>query len=126
MDAMINRFTAALLRASADRPVPSLTNGCGAELCTSAGFSWFLIAGEHARNILSPSATVHALWRDTGRAARNDDPDMVKLLLDMGVQTFLIPHVESTEQARHATARRVALGACVMSGARNARMTRSA
>ncbi len=76
-----------------------------AELCAHAGFDWLLIDGEHGPNDLrsilsqmramqgSPSATVVRL--------PSDDQVMIKQHLDIGVQTLLIPMIESAEQARN-------------------------
>ncbi len=75
-----------------------------AELCAHAGFDWLLIDGEHGPNDLrsilsqmramqgSPSATVVRL--------PSDDQVTIKQHLDIGVQSLLIPMIESAEQAR--------------------------
>jgi 4-hydroxy-2-oxoheptanedioate aldolase len=104
MDAMTNGFKAALNAGKKQAGLwLSLMNGYTAELCAGAGFDWFLIDAEHAPN------TLETLLRQlqaiapysTAPVVRppNRDPDMLKLLLDMGAQSFLIPMVESPEQA---------------------------
>lgn len=75
-----------------------------AELCAGAGFDWLLIDGEHApndvRSILHQlqavaSYDVHAVVRTPSK-----DPDLIKLLLDIGVTNLLVPMVSTAEEAR--------------------------
>jgi len=91
-------------------------NGCWASLASNitteilgyAGFDWLLIDGEHAPNDYSsfiaqlqalkdsPSAPmVRPQWLDTV---------VIKRLLDIGFYNFLIPFIESVEQAKKAVA----------------------
>ena len=74
-----------------------------AELCATAGFDWLLIDGEHGpndvRSILSQLQAIapypaHAVLRPPV-----GDPNLIKQLLDIGVQTLLVPMVENAEQA---------------------------
>ncbi|HXK20158.1 MAG TPA: 2-dehydro-3-deoxyglucarate aldolase [Polyangiaceae bacterium] len=88
--------------------------GCWASLCSNitteilgyAGFDWLLIDGEHAPNDYqsfiaqlqalkdSPSAPmVRPQWLDSV---------VIKRLLDIGFYNFLIPFIESAEQAKRA------------------------
>jgi 4-hydroxy-2-oxoheptanedioate aldolase len=105
MDAMSNGFKAAI---AARKPQIglwlSLMNGYTAELCAGAGFDWFLIDAEHAPNTLENILHQLQAIAPYGVAPvvrpANRDPDTLKLLLDMGVQNFLIPLVESAEQAK--------------------------
>ena len=105
MDLMTNRFKAGLKSGKPQIGLwLSLMNGYSAEICASAGFDWFLIDGEHSPN------TLDTILRQLQAIAPygvtpvvrpvNGDPDMLKLLLDMGVQNFLIPNVDSVEQAK--------------------------
>ncbi|MCW5621695.1 MAG: 4-hydroxy-2-oxo-heptane-1,7-dioate aldolase [Burkholderiales bacterium] len=86
----------------------SLGGNASAEICASAGFDWILIDMEHAPNDIPNvqqqlqaaaaypcSAVVRAPWNDTV---------MIKRLLDLGVQTLLLPNVQSEEEARRAVA----------------------
>ncbi len=75
-----------------------------AEICAGAGFDWLMIDGEHApndiRSILSQLQAVapypvHPVVRPV-----SGDVQLIKQLLDIGVQTLLIPMVETAEQAR--------------------------
>ena len=75
-----------------------------AELAANAGFDWLLIDGEHApndlRRMLGQLQAVapypsHPMIRPV-----IGDTAMIKQVLDIGVQTLLVPMVESAEQAR--------------------------
>lgn len=75
-----------------------------AEISASAGFDWLLIDAEHApndlRSIIGQLQVIagfdsHAVVRPTV-----GETWMIKQLLDAGVQTLLIPMVESAAQAR--------------------------
>jgi len=109
MQLTINRFKEAILQA---RPQIglwcSLCSNVVAEVIGGAGFDWILIDTEHAPNELpmvlgqlqglvgSPSApVVRPAWNDMV---------LMKRLLDIGVQNFLVPYVQTPEEARAAVA----------------------
>jgi 4-hydroxy-2-oxoheptanedioate aldolase len=78
------------------------------ELLSGSGFDWILIDAEHAPNTLT--TVVDQLRAMHGghaspvvRPPANDAVHM-KLLLDAGVQTFLVPFVSSVEEAARAVA----------------------
>src|SRR5437762_10622326 len=86
----------------------SLCSNVVAEVIGGAGFDWILIDTEHAPNELpmvfgqlqalvgSPSApVVRPAWNDMV---------LMKRLLDIGVQNFLVPYVQTPEEARAAVA----------------------
>jgi 4-hydroxy-2-oxoheptanedioate aldolase len=86
----------------------SLASIASAEICASAGFDWVLIDMEHAPNELPmvhhqlhataayPCGTVvRAPWNDTV---------LIKRLLDVGVQSLLLPYVQNADEARRAVA----------------------
>jgi 4-hydroxy-2-oxoheptanedioate aldolase len=86
----------------------SLASIASAEICAGAGFDWVLIDMEHAPNELHlvhhqlhaiaayPCSTVvRAPWNDTV---------LIKRLLDVGVQSLLLPYVQNAEEARRAVA----------------------
>jgi len=86
----------------------SLANNITTEILGYAGFDWLLIDGEHAPNDWgsfigqlqalkdSPSAPiVRPQWAE---------PVIIKRLLDIGFFNFLMPNVESEDQARAAVA----------------------
>jgi 4-hydroxy-2-oxoheptanedioate aldolase len=80
-----------------------LANAYCAEICAGAGFDWLLIDGEHAPNDLQTLLAqlqgvapypCHPIIRvPIGDATR------IKQVLDLGVQTLLIPIVETAEHA---------------------------
>ncbi|QIE54836.1 HpcH/HpaI aldolase/citrate lyase family protein [Pikeienuella piscinae] len=73
------------------------------EVSASAGFDWLLIDGEHAPNDLATIvAQVNALAPhdvDVFVRIRDRDPRHLKQLLDVGVRNFLVPVVDTAEQA---------------------------
>ena len=75
-----------------------------AEMAATAGFDWLLIDGEHAPNdVRSLSAQVAVVLPSASAAVVrpvNDDPALIKQMLDLGVQTLLVPMVETADQAR--------------------------
>lgn len=86
----------------------SLASHTAAEICAGAGFDWVLVDMEHApadlENVhrqlqaVAPypvSAMVRPPWNDTV---------VIKRLLDVGVQTLLLPYVQNAEEARRAVA----------------------
>jgi 4-hydroxy-2-oxoheptanedioate aldolase len=86
----------------------SLASHASAEICAGAGFDWVLIDMEHAPNELHmvhhqlhavsaypPSVLVRAPWNDTV---------VIKRLLDIGVQSLLLPYVQNEEEAKRAVA----------------------
>jgi 4-hydroxy-2-oxoheptanedioate aldolase len=86
----------------------SLASVASAEICAGAGFDWVLIDMEHAPNELPMvhnqlhaaaaypcSTVVRAPWNDTV---------LIKRLLDLGVQSLLLPYVQNAEEAQRAVA----------------------
>ena len=86
----------------------SLCSNIGAEIIAQAGFDWILIDTEHAPNELPivvsqlqamatslSAAVVRPVWNDMV---------VLKRLLDAGAQNFLIPYVQTPEEARAAVA----------------------
>jgi 4-hydroxy-2-oxoheptanedioate aldolase len=73
------------------------------EVLAGAGFDWVLIDAEHGPFDLStilPQLQAIAAY-DTALIVRppSGDPVFIKRLLDMGVQTFLVPMVNSAQEA---------------------------
>ena len=81
-----------------------LTSAYSAEICALAGFDWLLVDGEHAPNNLS-SIQAHlqtiAAYPGNHAIARVPvgDTVIIKQYLDLGVQTLLVPMVDTAEQA---------------------------
>jgi 4-hydroxy-2-oxoheptanedioate aldolase len=102
---MTNPFKSALL----EKKSPQI--GCWlalaspytAELCATAGFDWLVIDNEHGPNDLrSTLAQLQAIAPYPSHAMVRPpvgDVNLIKQLLDTGVQTLLIPMVETAEQA---------------------------
>lgn len=79
-----------------------LANAYTAEVCAGSGADWVLIDGEHAPNTLTTVLTqVQAVGGRVEVMARtaDRDPTRVKQHLDLGVRNFLVPMVETAEQA---------------------------
>ena len=78
--------------------------GYAAEIAASTGYDWLLIDGEHAPNTVpsilaqlqavAPYPTAPVVRCVTGDAV------LIKQLLDIGVQTLMVPMVETADLAR--------------------------
>lgn len=75
-----------------------------AEIAASSGFDWILIDGEHApndiRTILSQLQAAEAHPTQVIVRPVEGSQPIIKQLLDIGVQSLLIPMVETAEQAQ--------------------------
>ncbi len=105
MQIPINQFKSAL---RAGRDQIGLWLGLGetfsAEICAGAGFDWLLIDAEHGPNDLrSVLAQLQALAPYPTQAVvrpPQGDHVLIKQLLETGVQTLLIPMVDTAAQAQ--------------------------
>lgn len=74
-----------------------------AEVCATAGFPWLLIDNEHAPNdVRSTLAQLQAVAAYPGHPVVrmvDGNPALIKQMLDIGVQTLLVPMVDTPEQA---------------------------
>jgi 4-hydroxy-2-oxoheptanedioate aldolase len=74
------------------------------EVCAGAGYDWLLIDSEHGpndlRSIFSQVQAVSSYPSHPVVRPPQGDHVLIKQLLETGVQTLLIPMVESAEQAR--------------------------
>ena len=79
------------------------------EICAGAGFDWLLIDGEHSPNDLRTilqQAQAIAAYPATHAIARvpvghgNIGTALIKQYLDLGIQTILVPMVDTAEQAQ--------------------------
>jgi 4-hydroxy-2-oxoheptanedioate aldolase len=79
------------------------------ELCAAAGFDWLLLDGEHSPNTpanLMQQSQIVAAYPGTHAIARIPmghgwvGQAMIKQVLDVGIQTILVPMVETADQAR--------------------------
>ena len=82
----------------------SLANPYSTEICAGAGFDWLLIDGEHApndlRSILAQLQAIAAYPSQPVCRVPVGDTALIKQYLDLGVQTLLVPMVDTPEQAR--------------------------
>ena len=86
-----------------------LADAYSAEICAGAGFDWLLIDGEHSPNgLASILAQAQAIAAYPGSHAIARVPvghghvgaANIKQYLDLGLQTLLVPMVDTVEQAR--------------------------
>lgn len=102
---MINKFKLAL---SGNKPLFGLWQGIPdttvAEIGAGAGFDWVLIDGEHApfniKSIMSHLQAIKTYPVSPIVRPVEGDTALIKQLLDIGVQTLLVPMVNNAEQAR--------------------------
>ncbi len=83
----------------------NLANPYSTEICAGAGFDWLLIDGEHSPNDLrSILAQLHVIAGYPGShpVARIPvgDTALIKQYLDLGIQSLLVPMVDTPEQAQ--------------------------
>lgn len=80
----------------------NLVSPIAAEALSGTGFDWLLIDGEHGPNdIPTIFAQVQAIGSRTSVVVRPPvgEVRMIKQLLDLGVQTILVPMIESADHA---------------------------
>jgi 4-hydroxy-2-oxoheptanedioate aldolase len=109
MEFPVNRFKQALKAGRQQVGLwSSLGSAAATEILFESGFDWILIDTEHAPNetpmvadqlraasLGTAAAVVRPAWNDTV---------ILKRLLDIGVQTLLVPFVQSAEEAARAVA----------------------
>jgi 4-hydroxy-2-oxoheptanedioate aldolase len=81
----------------------ALANPYSAEIVAGSGFDWLLFDGEHSPNdppTMLPQLQAAAAYPVSAivRPAWNDKV-LIKRYLDIGVQSFLVPYVQSPEEA---------------------------
>ena len=86
----------------------SLSHAISTEVLGTAGFDWLLIDGEHSPNDLQTFIAQLMALKDSASAAvcrpESLNPVLMKRLLDIGFYNFLIPFIETREQAELAVA----------------------
>jgi 4-hydroxy-2-oxoheptanedioate aldolase len=105
MPAPENRLKAALARGEVQLGCwLSMATPVSAEIAGGAGFDWVLIDGEHAPNDLAAiRAQLQALNGSPSSVALRvpfGEPWILKRMLDLGVQSLLVPMIDTGEQAR--------------------------
>src|SRR5688500_1234560 len=109
MDMPLNPFKRALKAGQLQIGLwSSLSSHVSVEVIAGAGFDWLLLDTEHSPNELpmvhsqlqaAVGGTAHPVVRPPW-----NDTVMIKRLLDVGVQSFLIPYVQDEAEARAAVA----------------------
>jgi 4-hydroxy-2-oxoheptanedioate aldolase len=83
------------------------------EICASAGFDWLLVDNEHSPNDLQSTLQqlqIIAAYPETTAIVRiphgygDAGAASIKQFLDLGVQTILVPMIDTAEQAAHVVA----------------------
>lgn len=101
-----NRFKARLRRGEPQIGLwLSIPSAFTTEICATAGYDWLLLDGEHTPNTIQ---TVLSQLQACGGYPQSHpiarpaigDAVLIKQLLDVGVQTLLIPMVDTPEQAQ--------------------------
>ncbi|UZE26207.1 4-hydroxy-2-oxoheptanedioate aldolase [Pseudomonas sp. B21-056] len=105
MDMPINHFKQRLQSGEAQIGLwLGLADAYCAELAANAGFDWLLLDGEHApndvRSLLGQLQAVAPYPAQPVIRPVVGDTALIKQVLDLGVQTLLVPMVESAGQAR--------------------------
>ena len=105
MKTPVNRFKKAISEKQAQIGLwMGLANSYSAEMCAMAGFDWLLVDGEHAPNNLQSiqqQLQAIAAYPANHAIARVPvgDTVVIKQYLDLGVETLLVPMVDTPEHA---------------------------
>jgi 4-hydroxy-2-oxoheptanedioate aldolase len=109
MDLPVNTFKRAIKAGKQQIGLwSSLSSNVTVEVIAGSGFDWILIDTEHSPNELpmvlsqlqaATGGTAHPIVRPAW-----NDMVLIKRFLDAGVQSFLIPYVQTEEEARAAVA----------------------
>lgn len=109
MDLPVNHFKHAIAQGTAQYGLwAAFADAYVTEALAGAGFDWLLVDNEHAPNDLrSTLAQLQAVApyhsHPVVRPVRSDAA-LIKQLLDIGVQTLLLPMIDTPEQAAEAVA----------------------
>lgn len=85
----------------------NMASPLGAEIAGNSGFDWCLIDAEHGPNDLSAIvAQIHAMQGGASTAVRvpKGEDWMLKQVLDLGIQTVVVPMIDTAQEAAHAAA----------------------
>jgi len=81
-----------------------LANNIAAEICAQSDFDWLLIDAEHSplsdKDVLSCLQAVAPYKVSPLVRPMSGDKNVLKRLCDVGVQSFLVPMIDTAEQAR--------------------------
>jgi 4-hydroxy-2-oxoheptanedioate aldolase len=109
MDMPVNRFKRAIKAGQLQIGLWScLSSHISVEVLAGAGFDWLLLDAEHSPNelpmVLSQLQAAAGGTAHTAVRPPWNDPVKIKGFLDAGVQTFLVPYVQTEAEARQAVA----------------------
>ncbi|MCA1562677.1 MAG: HpcH/HpaI aldolase/citrate lyase family protein [Acidobacteria bacterium] len=109
MDIPINELKRAFLEGRPQIGLwSSLASHITVEVIAGSGFDWLLLDTEHSPNELTMvQSQLQAMTGGTATAVVRpawNDPVLFKRLLDIGVQSFLVPWVQTVEEAQTAVA----------------------
>ena len=102
-----NRFKSAIKKGQQQFGIwNGIPHSYAAEICAGAGFDFVVVDAEHAPfSIDQIVIQLQAMSRyaECSPIVRipNDDPVLIKRLLDAGVQNFIVPMLESADQVKH-------------------------
>lgn len=104
MDTITNTFKARLYAGDVMHGLWfGLANNIAAEICAQSGFDWLLIDAEHSplsdKDILSCLQALAPYHIQPLVRPVSGDKNVLKRLCDIGVQSFLVPMVDTAEQA---------------------------
>ena len=105
MQTPVNTFKQALKNRQAQIGLwLNLANPYSTEVCAGAGFDWLLVDGEHSpndlRSILSQLHVIAGYASHPVARIPVGETALIKQYLDLGVQSLLVPMVDTPEQAR--------------------------
>ena len=109
MDLPVNHFKRAIAERRQQFGIWNSINGSlTSEALATLGFDWIVIDTEHSHTDVPDTLAMMqaiAAYRSAAvvRPAEND-PVLIKRLLDLGAQTLLIPYVQNADEARAAVA----------------------
>ncbi len=109
MELPINRFKHAIQSGQTQIGLwTQLCSNISTEILAGCGYDWLLLDMEHAPNELPDILTqIQAMTAGTATPIVRpywNDMVAIKRLLDIGVQTLLVPYVQTEEEARNAVA----------------------
>jgi 4-hydroxy-2-oxoheptanedioate aldolase len=107
MDLPINRFKRAILAGEHQLGLwSSMASNISTEVLAGAGFDWLLLDAEHAPNdVRTVLGQLQAMMENDTQAIVRvpfNDKIEIKRYLDAGVQNFLVPMVDTADEARAA------------------------
>jgi 4-hydroxy-2-oxoheptanedioate aldolase len=110
MDLPVNRFKKSIAGGRQQTGLwVSLASSYSTEVVAGSGFDWLLLDAEHSPNdppLILPQLQAIAGYPSVSAIVRPawNDKVLIKRYLDLGVQSLLVPYVQTEEEAREAVA----------------------